>query len=86
MLLNVKSPFILKRVFNVLTNYKKLKILNYNKKLQKRLDLTVLDFKKYVQIEIELRLIDNLSDHNNYFVSTYFKDSSLIDVFLMIRN
>ena len=43
---NTKSSFILKDIFKYISEYKKLKIVNYNKKMQNRLDLSLLNYKK----------------------------------------
>lgn len=40
------------------------------------MDLSSLDYKKYIQIEIELKLIDNPSNENNYFFSKNFAEYS----------
>ena len=58
-LLLIKNNFILKKVlFSFYKNNKSLEIIKYNKKLQKRLDLGIVDYKEYSEtktsIEIEI--------------------------------
>ena len=59
----LKSNFIFKKILNYMKKKKLLDIMKYNKKLQKRLNLNINDYKEYSQlyssIEIELKLVDN---------------------------
>ena len=51
----IKSKYILKQITDHLTKNKLLKIINYNKLIQNKLDIGIIDYKKYYeQIEIEL--------------------------------
>ena len=59
---NIRSSYILKQIFEVVNEYKKLKIINYNKKIQERIDISILDYKKFLEIELELKL-----GYNTYF-------------------
>ena len=86
---NVKSNFILKKVFDIINKNKLLNIVKYNKALQKRLYLTINDYKEYYQsyyssIEIEVKLDDNkygkfinIIDENKDNYHIYFNDSSI---------
>ena len=56
---NIKSTYVLKEIFKFISLYRKLKIVNYNKKNQIRLNLSINDYKKYSSFKIELQLIDN---------------------------
>ena len=60
---NIKSNFILKRIFGILKKHKELEIILYNISLQKKLNLNIDDYKEYSQlyssIEIELKLVEN---------------------------
>ena len=38
---NLKSDFILKKIFNIIKKKKSLEIMKYNKKLQKRLNISI---------------------------------------------
>ena len=51
---NIKSNLILKKIFDELSKNNSLKIIKYNKKIQKRLNLSIKDYKEYNQIEIEI--------------------------------
>ena len=64
----------------------KLDIIKYNKRLQKRLNLSINDYKEYSQlyilIEIELKIIDNkygdfinISDEEMNYYHIYFDNS-----------
>ena len=51
----IKSKYILKKITHHLTKGKLFKIINYNKLIQNKLDIGIIDYKKYYeQIEIEL--------------------------------
>ena len=47
MLNNIKSNFILEKIFNNIKNKKKLKVIKYNKKLSIRLNIISKDFESY---------------------------------------
>ena len=83
---DIKSNVILKKIFEIIQKNKLLDIANYNKKLQKRLNLTINDYKEYSQIyssiEIELKIEDNkynkfinISSNNKKYYHIYFDDS-----------
>ena len=83
---NLKSNFILKKIFDLMKENKKLKIINYNKTLQKRLNLTLNTYKEYYQnhspIEIELKpvkdtygLFISIPEENEEYYHIYFDDS-----------
>ena len=59
----LRSNFIFKKILNYMNKKKLLDIMKYNKRLQKRLNLNINDYKEYSQlysnIEIELKLVDN---------------------------
>ena len=54
LLIKVKNMNILKKIFNLLTQKKSLKIITYNKNIQKRLNKDINDYKEYLRIEIDL--------------------------------
>ena len=86
-LYKLRSNFMLKKIFNYIKSKRKLEIMKYNKKLQKRLDLSFNDYKEYTQlyssIEIELRITNNedknkfinISSNNKKYYHIYFDDS-----------
>ena len=55
---NIKSRYILSKIYGIMTQKKKLEIVRWNKKIQNRLNLDIKDFKEYSQtftpIEIEI--------------------------------
>ena len=54
-LLKIKSKYILKSIFDILIEKKFLQIIIYNKKLQKKLDKKINDYKyEFLKIEIEI--------------------------------
>ena len=60
---NLKSDFFLIKIIDIIKKNKSLEIFKYNKKLQKRLNINIKNYKEYSQlyssIEIELKLVDN---------------------------
>ena len=51
---NLKSRYILSKIYDNMTIKKKLAIVKYNKRIQNRLNLNVKDYKEYCEIEIEI--------------------------------
>ena len=47
MLKNIKSTFILRRCFSVLDESRKLKLLKYNRNLQKKININIINYKFY---------------------------------------
>jgi surface protein len=56
---NIKTSYILEKIFDNLHLKKSLEILKYNKKLQQRLYITLKDYKEYYNIEIEIIPLEN---------------------------
>jgi len=64
--------------------YKSLEIMRYNKKLQKRLNISINDYKEYYQsTEIELKIVDyrcdkfiNIPDKEKKYYHIYFNNSN----------
>ena len=83
---NLKSNFIIKKIFNYMRKNKPFKIMKYNKKLQKRLNLSINDYKEckqlYASIEIELKFIDN--KYGN-FINIPKNEKNIITYFLIIQ-
>ena len=84
---NLKSDYFLRKLFDILKENKSLNIFKYNKKLQKRLNISIDNYKKYSQlyssIEIELKLSDdkygqfiNISDKDKEYYHIYFDNSN----------
>ena len=57
-LININSKFIIQKIFDHLIKLKTLEIIKYNKKIHKRLNVSINDFKEYSElytpIEIEI--------------------------------
>ena len=51
---NIKSRFILTKIYDNIPKIKKLLIVKYNKRIQNRLNLDVKDYKEYCEIEMEI--------------------------------
>ncbi len=64
----IKSKYILKQITDYLTKNKLLKIINYNKLIQNKLDIGIIDYKKYYE-QIEIELIPINEDNINYFIN-----------------
>ena len=86
-IMNIKSNFILQKIFRHKKKNKLLEFMKYNKKLQKRLNTNIKDYKEYSQlytfIEVELKLKDNkygqfinVSQRDRYYYHIYFDDSN----------
>ena len=81
---NLKSFFIFKKIIEYMKKNKSLEIIRYNKKLQKRLNLNINDYKEYYQpIKIELKIVDekygkffNISDKEKEYYHIYFNNSN----------
>ena len=46
-LTNIKSNFIFRKIFSLIDNSKKFDIITYNKNIQKKLNITIEDYKKF---------------------------------------
>ena len=56
---NIKSKYILQKVFNNLEKKKSLNLIKYNKTIKERLELNINDYKIFSSIEIEIKPVDN---------------------------
>jgi len=83
-LCNIKSNFILKKIFGYIKKSQFLEFIKYNKKLQKRLNLSIMNYKEYSsKIIIESKLFYNrygkfinISDKEKKYYHIYFDDSN----------
>ena len=79
---NIKSRYILSKIYNNMTIKKKLVIVKYNKRIQNRLNLDVKDYKEYCEIEIEIiptkgkygKFI-NINENDELYYHIYFNDN-----------
>ena len=54
---NIRSHYILRIVFNHLKERRYLQLISKNKKMQNKLDVSVVNYKNYKRIELEIELI-----------------------------
>ena len=80
---NIKSRYILSKIYDNMTKKKKLQIVKYNKRIQNRLNLDIKDYKEeYCEIEIEIipkkgkygRFI-NINENDKLYYHIYFNDN-----------
>ena len=79
---NIKSRYILSKIYNNMTIKKKLDIVKHNKKIQNRLNLSTKDYKEYCKIEIEIipkkdeygKFI-NINENDKLYYHIYFNDN-----------
>ena len=83
---NIKSRYILSKIYNNMTKKKKLEIVNYNKRMQNRMNLSFKDYKEYSEtfssIEIEIiprkkkygRFI-KINENDKLYYHIYFNDN-----------
>ena len=62
-MLKIRSNYILKKIVLSLKPKNYLSLMKYNKKIQKKLNISIKDFKIYNQIEIELIPIKDIIDN-----------------------
>ena len=79
---NIKSNYTLSKIYSNLLEKKSLQIVKYNKKIQKRLNLSTKDYKEYLDIEIEIITTQNIYDrfinieqNDKSFYHIYFNDN-----------
>ena len=83
---NLKSDYFLQKLYDNLLKKKKLEIVKLNKKMQKRLNLNINDYKEYSEIftpiEIEIRPAQgkfdkfiNINENDKLFYHIYFNDA-----------
>ena len=83
---NIKSRYILSKIYNTMTKKKKLEIVKYNKKIQNRLNLDIKDYKEYSEtyssIEIEIIPVKGkygrfikINENDKLYYHIYFNDN-----------
>ena len=81
---NIKSKYILKKIFGNLEMNKLLRIIIFNKKIQKKLNINIEDYKKcFSSIEIEIspytnqygKFINILNEEDKLYYHIYFNDN-----------
>ena len=68
LLYNIKSKYIIKQIAENLRKIKLLKLINYNKTIQEKLEIKLDDYKDYSLIEIEL-IPKKQKITSNYFIN-----------------
>ena len=56
---DIKSKYILRNIFKNLTQRKFLDIVRYNKQIKQKIDISLVDYILFSQIEIELKILPN---------------------------
>ena len=85
-LTNLKSNYILKKLFHNLMKKKYLDIIKYNKKIKERINLSIKDYKEYSEvyssIEIDIKPVNNkfgkfinMIEKNEKYYHIYFNDN-----------
>ena len=79
-MLKIKNKYMLKNILSFLTPKKYLSLIKYNKKIQNKLDKSIIDYREYNQIEIEVIPIKdkfsgnfiNFKEENKEYYHIYF--------------
>ena len=85
MLNNLKSDYFIIKLFEYILKRKSLKTIKYNKKIQKRIDINIKDYKfyskKYTSIELEIIPMKskyvkfiNIKEKDKEYYHIYFND------------
>jgi len=76
---NIKSRYILSKVYDNMTKKKKLEIVKCNIRIQNRLNLSIKDYKEYCDIDIEIMLTKdkygkfiNINENDKLYYHIYF--------------
>ena len=83
---NIKSRYILSKIYENMTKKKKLEIVKYNKKIQNRINLSVKNYKEYSETftPIEIDIIStkdkygkfiNINEDDKLYYHIYFNDN-----------
>ena len=82
MLHKIRSNYILKNIASYLNPRYYLLLYKYNKKLQKKLELTKKDYKAYNQIEIEITPTDLIKNNKNTIINYYYDEKAYYHLFI----
>ena len=83
---NIKSNFILKKIFDYIHKRRALKTIRYNKSIQKRINININHYKEYLEkyssIEIEIKPMKNkygrfinIKDEDEEYYHIYYNDN-----------
>ena len=81
-MLKIRNKYILKNILSFLAQKKFLILIKYNKKIQNKLDKSIIDYREYNQIEIEITPIKNnfsgkvinFKEENKEYYHIYFNN------------
>ena len=84
---NIKSRYILSKIYGIMTQKKKLEIVRWNKRIQNQLNLDIKDFKEYSETftPIEIEIIPtkgkygkfiNIKENDELYYHIYFNDNN----------
>ena len=79
--INIKSDYILKKIFKYMQKRISLKIIKYNNKIQKRLNIDINDYKDFSEIELEIipkylyGSFININKQDKKYYHIYFNDN-----------
>ena len=76
----IRSKYVLKQIVDNITKDKLLRLINFNKTLQKKLDISINDFKKYYE-EIEIELIPIKAENKNKFINIDAENKSYYHIY-----
>ena len=83
---NIKSRYILSKIYGIMTQKKKLEIVRWNKNIQNQLNLDIKDYKEYSETftPIEIEIIPkkckygtfiNIDENDKLYYHIYFNDN-----------
>ena len=78
---NIKSRYILSKIYGNMTKKKKLEIVKCNKRIQYRLNLSIKDYKEYCEIEVDIipgkgkyGIFIDINKNDKLYYHIYFND------------
>ena len=74
MLEEIKSKYILQHIFNIICERKMLQLIKHNKNDQEKLEISEIDYRKFTQIEIEIKLLQLDKFEENKFIFINLKE------------
>ena len=80
---NLKSDYFLIKIMNIIKRNKSLEIMKYNKKLQKRLNININNYKEYSQLysSIEIELKPAVNKYDNIFINISVKEKEYYQIY-----
>ena len=75
---DIKNKYILRNIFQNLTKRKFLDIVRYNKQIKQKIDISLVDYILFSQIEIEIKILPNSyneKDKNKNIFINYSKEN-----------